>query len=343
MVEGQPRNSASSKLLPVACAALILACVGALLQYQGPFKGWADRLKAKISPPPSTPAVEKAPTVPLPSSPPTPVPTPGEEQEETPQKLDKDPLEARYDQLYGMYLKQLSAPKLGETVKFRLLDGQRVSGRLAELTPGRVEVALEYGSMTFPVHRVREKDARKLFPAKVAREKAMADIRKIAASALEISTASEKPGTAASGIQEPGTVTDSRYADDTRQKSGKLTYDPAPGRTPDALRPTLKAFGTYLEAQHRRVGGRIARKLYAKRQGRAAVLYMVMDEVFIGQEYDIRFQMAEGLQKFWAFRCAGAKLVGDLNNAHLVMLDERGRVVGGSTPADADQVWVKLK
>ncbi|MCK5806354.1 MAG: hypothetical protein KAI66_26215, partial [Lentisphaeria bacterium] len=103
--------------------------------------------------------------------------------------------------------------------------------------------------------------------------------------------------------------------------------------------PALQAFGKWLEMQHRRVGGRIATRISARRQKGNAVLYLVMDPAFLEQDYDLRHRMAVGIQQIWAFRCQGMGLA-DLSSAHLVMVGTKERIVGGSRPDDASDIWV---
>jgi hypothetical protein len=112
-----------------------------------------------------------------------------------------------------------------------------------------------------------------------------------------------------------------------------------PAPTPEGIRPALAAFGEWLKVQHRRVGGRIATRIYAKDSKGNAVLYLVMDPSFLAQDYDVRHRTAVGIQQFWAFRCQGMG-VSDLSAAHLVMVNVQGRIVGGSRPEDPADIWV---
>ena len=116
-------------------------------------------------------------------------------------------------------------------------------------------------------------------------------------------------------------------------------YDVRRAPTPAGIKPVLRAFAEWLKTQHRRVGGRIGIRLYAKEQSGNVVLYLVMDPTFLAQDYDLRHRMAVGIQQFWAFRCQGMG-VADLNSAHLVLVSPEGRVVGGSRPDDPADVWV---
>jgi hypothetical protein len=197
---------------------------------------------------------------------------------------------------------------------------------------------LEYGTMAYAINQITRKTVNQLFPERAAKLMAMKELRRrhqpqAPAPERRASKADARPGTGA-----PGQVA----ADDEDVAYNPATpvkYDPTPAPTPERLTGVVKEFGGWMTYQHRRVGGKIADKVYAKQQGLASVMYLVVNPLFLKQSYDLRFQLAEGLQKFWAFRCEGAGICG-VPDAHLVLLDPNGRMIGGSTPDDSSDVWV---
>lgn len=120
---------------------------------------------------------------------------------------------------------------------------------------------------------------------------------------------------------------------------GPFRYDPAPTPTPEELKPVLAAFGDWLKTQHQRMGGRIADRLFARQQNDRAVLYLRLDPLFIRQENHFRRQTAEGLQQFWGLRCASSG-VARADHAHVVLIDQTGKIVGGSRLDDAETIWL---
>jgi hypothetical protein len=265
-------------------------------------------------------------------------------------------LQAYFQQRYAEHLAQQPALEVGKTYRIRLRAGGTVSGRLESLTDDYVKLRTDYGSMAVRFSRMVPEDALLFLPKEAARRLALQDLKKETERRRAESRAAEEnreeaPVSVASQLfGDPGPtpaqpsvvevpVVDIPRAEDVVDADGPLVYDPKPGTTPDTLRPALKSFCDWLERQQRIVGGRIATRMYAKQQQREAVLYLVIDPLFAGQERDIRQRTAEGMQEFWGERC---KAIGISSaRAHLVLVDDRGHIVGGSRPNAPTDVWVK--
>ena len=123
---------------------------------------------------------------------------------------------------------------------------------------------------------------------------------------------------------------------------GTIAYDPSAGKTPDHLKPPLTGFANWLQVQQRRMGGKIANKIYAKQPDRGRiVLYFQMHDNFLVQDNDWRFQISEGIWRIWALRGVDSGLINGPNHGHVVLVDTNNRIIGGSTPDDASKVWAE--
>ena len=306
----------------ILCTAVTVA-MGWFLNRSGPLAGWADRLlgrspKEQVMQPAADPPATPPENVPADQSIPQPEPP------------RTDPLEQRYRELVETFLDDRHRPETGSSTTLHLVDGGTVTGSLQDIKPGRIVLKLDYGVMTYPIHRVHPKDLDRLFPERKAARKAMA--------ALQRELKHARKDTAAPAPRAPATE---KTREPTPQHNRELRYDPRRAATPDVLRPPLKAFAAWLEMQHRRVGGKIADGLFAKSHGQAVVLYVRLNRGFFEQDYDTRFATAEATQRIWAIRCAAAGVVNRLTDAHVVLLAPDGSITGGSTPEDAAAVWIR--
>jgi len=264
---------------------------------------------------------------------------------------ERQGLETYFEERLRKRLAQAPKPQMGRLYHVRLRAGGEIVGRLEKFADGRITLRTQHGTLVMPIHRVSRHDTVALFPREAARQMAMRDVQKQVNRLIETKieaaekavAAAEKPVPALAGpepaaepVEDPP---ESAPVLRVATRVGKPTYDVRPAPTPAEIKPALRAFAEWLKTQHRRVGGRIGTRLYAKEQSGNVVLYLVMDPTFLAQDYDLRHRMAVGIRQFWAFRCQGMG-VADLSSAHLVMISPKGRVVGGSRPDDPADVWV---
>jgi hypothetical protein len=284
-------------------------------------------------------------------------------------KTERDGIWKYFEERLEKRLSQAPKPEVGRVYHVRMRAGGEIVGKLEKFVDGRISLRTRHGSLVLPIHRVSRRDTLALFPREAARQMAMRDVQKEVDRIIETKVdAAEKaaqnkapavkegaavaaqahalfgaPGAEAPAPEdappEPEAVEDSSEPVFRTTRVGKPVYDVRPAPTPQDIRPALVAFGEWLKVQHRRVGGRIATRIYAKDSRGNAVLYLIMDPTFLSQDYDIRHRMAVGIQQFWAFRCQGMG-VADLSAAHLVMVTAKGRIVGGSRPDDPADIWV---
>jgi len=248
----------------------------------------------------------------------------------------KSPLEKEYDDLVNKHRQQLRPPTVGKAYDIHLRNGQQISGVLLSAESASINVKLEHGTMSFPVHQLAMRSLRDFFPDRTAKLMALQELR----ANVEKRRDAEAAGAVAASTAAPvGGAEVAVPAPVPQRVSGKLGYEPLPAKSDPELLPVLKQFAQWLEMQHRRVGGKIADQVYAKRQNGRPVLYLQMNETFLQQNHNIQFQLLEGLWQFWGFRCQGSMLIGDPTDAHVVMLNAHGRIIGGSRENSSADLW----
>lgn len=354
-----PRPSPRFPFLLALGLLMVLVTLAVILEFDGPCKGWFGRLRERLQPAPAAPTQPAATTTPpavLPSPPPPPVATVAsspEPEAAEPAPPARSELEERYEAIFRRILAELPQPNVGDACEFTLLQGERVQGTIAKLEAGRITLRMEYGTMTYPVHVIEPRDTLRLFPTIAARYRALAELRQqnqppqsappapVTAISLAPPTVSATTPTALTTPVPPPPAAPPPPAP-TVSRTQVFRYDPTPGPTPEELKPTLAAFGDWLVSQHRRVGGRIADRIFARQQADRAVLYLQLDPLFLSQDYSIRFQTAEGIQLFWGLRCESSG-VARSDHAHVVLLDQAGNIVGGSRLEDPAVIWLSEK
>lgn len=80
-------------------------------------------------------------------------------------------------------------------------------------------------------------------------------------------------------------------------------------------------------------------KCHAKQQGNSAVFYMYVTSQFAAQNMEYKFQVIDGIRRFWALRCMSNGVAGD-SRAFLCIV-QGDNVVGGSKINKADDIYVK--
>ncbi|MFA5206940.1 MAG: hypothetical protein WC708_21270, partial [Lentisphaeria bacterium] len=248
-------------------------------------------------------------------------------------------------------------PAPGAEVTVRTLTGGTVTGVVRAVTPSRVQLETGHGRLWVTAQGVAPDSLAALFPDRAALLLALRDFDLLkkarAAGAADGGWGIQEP---AGGESTPGRSVPEAVPLPSEPESvplpadaGKLVpgapvaFDLTPAKSPAALKPTVAAFGQWLGFQQRRVGGRLASAVHAKRQGAAAVLYVTVAPEFQAQEYDIRYQVAEGMWYFWAFRGVEMGVVPHPERAYLVLVSPGGRIAGGSSPDGAAKLWVEEK
>lgn len=257
------------------------------------------------------------------------------------------PLQKRFETIYEEVLEVLPKPEPGATYTIRTRDGESLEGRLVEVRPGRLVLKTQYGKLGVPIDSLHPKEIKRFFPSREATNRALEILafreqRKTANS--ETQPPDDAPETASA---KPDSATrDPVNAETPNQKSSRssnssVKFDPTPEESDASIQPLVKAFADWLEVQHRRIGGKVANKVFAHQQNGAAILYLVVHPKFMDQDYEMRFQFAESLWQFWGFRAREFGAVSSPDDAYIVFLDSNRNPVGGSKPGNGSKVWMK--
>lgn len=319
---------------------LILGLV-AVSQFVGPFNGWADKYigrEAKVSPPPAAPVVEpeivEAPKPPVSESASAP-------EEAVPVADDsRSEYEVMYDEIYAEELKKLPPPEIGGKYTVCFKSGAPVTGELLSFSDGRVEIKDKYGRMGYRIDAVSPSSYPRLFPKRAAKMLALRKIENIMRARAESRRLEAEKAVGAATVS--GTVTPPVITAAPR-RTGKPKYNPKHNRTPARLKPLLNDFAGWLEAQRKRMGGKIADRLSAESQDGNTIVYLGVSDLFRSQDYDFRFMVSEAVWKIWSVKCLDRGLALSPNHTHVVMVDKKGRIIGGSTPEAGSSVWASKK
>jgi hypothetical protein len=80
-------------------------------------------------------------------------------------------------------------------------------------------------------------------------------------------------------------------------------------------------------------------KCHAKQQGRKAILYLYVTSPFVSQNKEYKFQVVDGIRRFWALRCMSNGVAG-ASTAYLCIV-HKGKHVGGSKLTDPEEIEIK--
>jgi len=312
----------------ILCVFALISAVFLLSEVRGPFKGWATDVYHAANyeePAPTSEFEEKLPDE-LPPDKPVDESLPEADPNEPPPMSE---LELLYNDEYAKALATMTPPTLGEQYSIKLRNKMTVEGRLFEVATGRIKLQVKYGTMFIPVDNVHPIEYARLFPEQAAKLMAVKVVNEILKQRAAIASV---PDGEPDGVTEPSKPPPS---------TARAKYDPSLAPTPKHLKDTVDMYGQWLEFQKRRAGVQFVDAIYAKESGRNIELYMVMNEAYTVQDYDVRFSLADALWKPWSFRCQGAGLIRSMSNAHMILIDDKRKIIGGSSIDDGADVWVE--
>ena len=360
---------------------IIILGSAAATQFFGPFKGWADKylssnavtpcmLKPKglpldIKERPVDASAKTAATDKTRAN-------KGEEKKtdvadkqeaETVSLPDKTVEERKFDELFEKYLKKMKMPAIGKKYKFKLKAGGEAEGILKAFSDGKVEIEQQYGKMGYPINIVDRSAYPDLFPKRAAQILAQMELDRIilAKAETEKTKIEAKPETQVAKLDTPApapanavmndaqtiTISDFDFKEPEKTErpqkggGGEFKYDTTFAETPPELKTITQMFGKWLIFQQGITKLKMAEKIFTKQQEGHTVLYIEVTPLFAKQDYDFRFGTAEGMAKFWSFRCLDAKTVRNPNDAHIVFVDSKSNIIGGSNEKSGSEVWVK--
>jgi len=357
-------------LLAIIILLMIIAIGVVVSNYVGPKKGWLSNL---INPPaPQTiPITIKKERKEI-------IPTKKEEEKiiveeekkiETKKEIIKEEVkpkeptfEERYEALYKKFRKKFKNPGVGK--EYKVILGSKpptrcIIGILKKYTPGKITIKSGKVTATYPINVVNKKSYPKLFPERAAQMLALSVLKKqIKTKALKDKKAKEAKKLALAAKNNPpsgklpspqgennvaASHQDAKAVIIPPKASTPFKYDPTSTPSPENLKVPLKTFAQWIEMQQRKMHGKIATKIFAKQQGDKVVLYLQPSNLFKSQEYDFRYSVTNGMWQIWGFKCMDAGAVSSPEDAHIVLVDKKNKIIGGSTIKDASAIWVKRK
>ena len=366
------RNESGNVAIIIVVLIVVIAIIAS--NFIGPTKGWITRM---VNPPaPATATVKPEapkPTVEEPKQEeetPKPQEAPKEEvkpKEEPKQVVEKKPtFKEKYDKLYKKYKKKLKKPVIGREYTVVLgnpVAKREIKGILKKRTPGKIVIKSGKVTATYPINAVNKRSYPKLFPERAAqmlalntikkemkakileakrkREEALAQKKAEANKQIAANTKSDAVGETVDNIEKQDD-TSATVASIAASDNGILKkYDPTPQPTPEHLKVPLKTFAQWIEMQQRKMHGKIAKKIYAKQYGDQVVLFLEASNLFQEQDYDFRYSVTNGMWQIWGFKCVDAGAIYTPENAHIVLINKKNKIIGGSTIKDSSAVWVK--
>ena len=121
----------------------------------------------------------------------------------------------------------------------------------------------------------------------------------------------------------------------------EFAYDTSREKTPLELAKSMEQYAQWLQAQTGRTGGQIATAIWAKKSQGRVVLYVAVHDNFMSQKRPLRELAVEMMWRMWGRRLVQDRKVFSSAQAHLVLVDKDGTVVGGSKPEKASDLWVR--
>lgn len=330
------KKSGSGKGVFVIIIFIIIACVAAS-NFFGPAKGWVEKItngkdkKRKIV------LNELSPEKPDPDKPPkltymVEPEEPGIKEKSDPvepEEEEKSEVKELYDSLYTKYREKYPDPTVGKEYDVYLKTG-RTRGKLKDFSDGKIVIQKPGVTVTYRLDTVSRRSYKQLFPSKAAKILALRELKTI----LDEKNSADAPP-----------VTDNMPAGSVspqKETSSKtFEYEPGPQPSPQSLQKPLKSFAQWISVQQRRVGGKLGEKVYAKKQGDNVVLYMHTSKLFDAQDYDVRFTVTGAMWQIWGFKCLDYGAARNTSQAHVVLVDRKNRIVGGSKKDDSSNIWVK--
>lgn len=266
-----------------------------------------------------------------------------------------------YEELKKMHLAKLQPPETGAQCSFHTQGGRTINGKLLARDSGRLKVRVGRGVVCLPAYTLTAQDQIRYFPERAAKQLALRDIHRTRgelrqtrtstrnSKALygarrdgetQYSSAQDEVGESATLTETGVDATDAEKAAVDADKSSPLRLQIAPAESDECVKPLLNEFAAWIDYQNRRAGHQLAKAAYAKRQQTAYVLYLILSDSFKKQPCDTRFQLAEALWQFWAFRAERSGSIQDPSDAYVILLDSQRNVVGGSRLNDGSEVYV---
>ena len=245
-------------------------------------------------------------------------------------------IEKMHKDFMNEYLSKTKKPEIGKRYKVKTLTNSLRDGELEKVDDYKIYLikVKPYNAKTSIHYSQLPAKARKFFfSEKAANSYANTKLEEYLKSQNKIKEATQE--TVASTTSSSKTITSRSFT----------KFDPTVASSPKRLSHAAMEVKNYLANQSRiskmRDGIEYAEidKCHAKQQGRAAVFYMYVPTSFVKTSQEFRFQVIDGVRRFWALRCM-SNAVSVASNAYLCVV-YKDKIIGGSNLKDAEDTWSK--
>ena len=350
MSNKKSKKKSGGSPLPIIIIILIVGGVAAS-NFVGPAKGWMTKKQdatETANTVGSDKTDEKTDTTPKADSSKT------EVTDTTPQKTDSNKTDAKADtgkamtefekkhkEFFDEYMTKAKKPTLGKrypvvtasgTIRDGILDKvDDYSIYLSKIKPYNAKSSIHYSSL-------RKDMARYFFPEKAANTYANKKLEKYLEEKSVIAVIEEETAPSTDPSKTTSTVKKSYSA-------SFKAYDPTVAESSPRLAHAAMEVSNYLRNQVRITKKRDkftfaeVDKCHAKQQGSSSVYYMYVTPDFAAQNTEYKFQVVDGLRRFWALRCMSNGVAGD-SRAFLCIVNG-SKVIGGSKLTSAEDIQIK--
>ena len=259
----------------------------------------------------------------------------------------KTEFELKHEEFMNEYFTKLKEkkrlPTIGRSYKVVTSEGtirdgvyQKTEGYslyLTKIKPYNANASIHYS-------KLRADMARYFFPEKAANTYANKMLEKFL-SEKNVITAIEEEIPAAKEGDKP---TNSTPVTTSKRISSK-SFDPTVTESSPRLAHAAMEVNNYLRNQVRITKKRDkftfadVEKGHAKQQGASAIFYMYVTPSFVSKSYEYKFQVIDGIRRFWALRCMSNGVAGD-SRAFLCIVNG-SKIIGGSKISSAEDIYIK--
>ena len=290
---------------------------------------------------------------------------PGEKAEEPEKELT--PLQKKFLDYYNEEMKAIKPASLNQTYTVNLKDGKKIQGRyIAKSSAGVTFEMLDGSTKRFNTSQLKADSYKIFYPKEYAKLRAKWRIKKELLADKQEELAAKKQEDdkklAEDMANQPKKEEPKKTVNNPNQfKSGSTTitikggrkyysgpslgskYDTTKIKIPEEFKTLMVEYATWIHKRSKYAGAPITSGLYVNRFMKDIVLYIEVSRAFSVQNKAIRISTTEGLWKKWEKDLTDFNLIRSSKNAHLVLIDEKGRIVGGTNiryPGNFDKIWV---
>jgi len=329
------KKKSGSSAAPIFFVIILIVGGVAASNFVGPYKGWINKNDKNTNA-----STKKNPDNPIDNSTDSDGNTDAEPDNTVVKK--KDDLKLKYEEFVAEYLSSHKKPETGKEYKIHSTSGESEAFKLTGYKPHKIVVSKKtaggstINGMSLHYSTLKTKSKYLFFPEIAAQIVATKKLEKWLLAQNKIKEATPEPEIVASN--EPKTSTGIKPK--RTSYSSFKNYDPSEAKSSPRLAHAALELNQYLSAQERRNGKfTYKEKCHAKQQGSASVFYMYVNRNFSSADKDFKYQVVDGIRRFWAMRCM-SNGVARGSNAYLCIV-HGNKVIGGSKVSDAEEIWIK--